>query len=61
MHEDKTIVEFNAKLCDIENEAHVLGEKFPEQKLARKLLRSLLERFSYKVTVIEDAKDITTM
>ena len=61
MHEDETIGEFNARLCDIANETFMLGEKISEEKLVRKTLRSLPKRFAYKVTTIEEAKDMTAM
>ena len=61
MLEDETISNFNSKLCDIANEAFTLGEKYSETKLVRKTLRSLPERFAYKVAAIEEAKDISTM
>ena len=61
MLEDETISDFNSKLCDITNEAFILGEKYSETKLVRKTLRSLPERFAYKVAAIEEAKDVSTM
>ena len=61
MQENETISEFNSKLCDIANEAFALGEKISEEKLVRKALRSLPRRFAYKVTTIEEAKDIQAM
>lgn len=61
MSEDETIVEFNVRLLDIANESFSLGEKISEEKLVRKVLRSLPRRFDMKVTVIEEAHDITTM
>jgi hypothetical protein len=33
----------------------------PDEKLARKILRSLPKRFDMKVTAIEEAQDIATM
>ncbi|MDD0213341.1 hypothetical protein PSY81_23325, partial [Shigella flexneri] len=54
-------IEFNARLCDIANEAFALGEKFSDEKLVRKTLRSLPKRFAYKVTAIEEAKDVRKM
>ncbi|KAI3470733.1 hypothetical protein Pfo_027396 [Paulownia fortunei] len=59
MEDNKTIVDFNAKLCDITNECHALGEKYDDIKLVRKTLRSLPDRFAHKVTAIEEAKDVT--
>ena len=61
MQESETISKFNSKLCDITNKAFALGEKISEEKLVRKALRSLSKRFSYKVTAIEEAKDIQAM
>ena len=48
-------------MCDIANESFALGEKIPEAKLVSKTLRSLPQRFAYKVTAIEEAKNIETM
>ena len=61
MGEEESISEFNARLCDIANEAFALGEKFSDEKLVRKTLRSLPKRFAYKVTAIEEAKDVRKM
>ena len=58
--EDETISDFNSKLCDISNETFTLGEKYSKTKLVRKTLRSLLERFTYKVAAIEEAKNVST-
>ena len=40
------------------NSAFNFGETIPEPKIVRKVLRSLLERFHAKITVIEESKDI---
>ena len=61
MREEETIGDFNARLCDIANEAFALGEKMSEEKLVRKTLRSLPKRFAYKVITIEEAKDVRNM
>ncbi|XP_012852712.1 PREDICTED: uncharacterized protein LOC105972316 [Erythranthe guttata] len=58
MKEDETIADFNSKLCDIANEAHGFGETYPKEKLVRKVLRSLTDRFAYKITAIEEANNI---
>ena len=36
-------------------------KKYSNTKLVRKTLRSLPERFAYKVTAIEEARDVSTM
>ncbi|KAI3453478.1 hypothetical protein Pfo_010141 [Paulownia fortunei] len=61
MEENETIVKFNVKLCDIANEVHALGEKYIDFKLVRKVLRSLPERFAYKVIAIKEVRDLTEL
>ncbi|KAI3444057.1 hypothetical protein Pfo_000722 [Paulownia fortunei] len=61
MEDNETIADFNAKLCDIANECHDLGEKYDDTKLVKKTLRSLPDRFVHKVTAIEEVKDMTIM
>ena len=58
MEEDESFDEFYAKLKDIVSSAFNLGETILEPKIVRKVLRSLLERFYAKITVIEESKDI---
>ncbi|KAL2504823.1 Uncharacterized protein Adt_20444 [Abeliophyllum distichum] len=58
MTDDEAFKDFYARLCDISNQAHSLGEKYSESKLVRKVLRSLPNRFHSKVTAIEESKDI---
>ena len=43
MEDDESFDEFYAKLKDIVNSIFNLGEKIPEPKIVRKILRSLLE------------------
>ncbi|KAK2410184.1 gag-protease polyprotein [Trifolium repens] len=61
MEDDETISEFNTRVRDIANSCFALGEKIHEEKLARKILRSLPKRFSMKVTAIEESQDLSTM
>ncbi|XP_022866024.1 uncharacterized protein LOC111385832 [Olea europaea var. sylvestris] len=58
MKDDETFDEFYAKLNDIVNSSFNLGERIPETKIVRKVLRSLPERFRPKVTAIEESKDL---
>ena len=58
MEEDESFDEFYAKLKDIVNSAFNLGKTIPEPKIARKVLRSLPERFHAKIMAIEESKDI---
>ncbi|XP_012854414.1 PREDICTED: uncharacterized protein LOC105973919 [Erythranthe guttata] len=61
MDESETACDFNSKLCDVSNEAHGLGETYPEVKLVRKVLRSMPDRFTYNVIAIEEASDVDTL
>lgn len=59
--EDKSILDFNVKMREISNTSFALGEKMSEEKLARKILRSLPKRFVMKVTTIEEAQYISNI
>ena len=61
MEQNESFDEFYAKLKDIVNLAFNLGETIPESKVVRKVLRSLLERFHAKITVIEESRDIDSI
>ena len=58
MDEDESFDEFYAKFKDIVNSAFNLGERIPEPKIVRKILRSLPERFHAKITTIEESKNL---
>ncbi|XP_057439907.1 uncharacterized protein LOC130731662 [Lotus japonicus] len=61
MKEDETITDFHMTLRDMENSSFALGERMSEEKLLRKILRSLPKRFQMKVTAIEEAQDISSL
>lgn len=61
MKDDESFDEFNARLSDIVNSCHGLGEPILESKVVRKFLRSLPDRFAPKVTAIEESKDMDQM
>ena len=58
MDKDELFDEFYAKLKDIVNSTFNLGEQILEPKVVKKILKSLLERFHAKITVIEESKDL---
>ncbi|KAK5785791.1 hypothetical protein PVK06_040409 [Gossypium arboreum] len=58
MQENETIGEFYSKLCDLSNQAFSLSNEYSNSKLVRKVLRSLHEIFTIKMSTIEEAKDI---
>ncbi|GMP54403.1 hypothetical protein CsSME_00019594 [Camellia sinensis var. sinensis] len=59
--DSETFDELYAKLSDIVNSSFNLGEKIPESKIVRKILRSLPDRFQPKVTAIEEAQDVDNL
>src|ERR1051325_5885124 len=61
MKEKESIQEFHMNVLEIVGACNALGEKIPEEKLVRKMLRSLPKRFNMKVTAIEEAQDINNM
>ncbi|TYK19191.1 gag-pol polyprotein [Cucumis melo var. makuwa] len=61
MTEDELVSDYNKRVLENANESLLLGEKIPDFKIVRKVLRSLPRKFDMKVTVIEEAHDITTL
>jgi hypothetical protein len=61
MKEDESVHDFHMNVIDFANSFDSLGEKIPEEKLVRKILRSLPRKFNMKVTAIEEAQDISSM
>ncbi|KAK2426944.1 putative mitochondrial protein [Trifolium repens] len=61
MKEEESIQDFHMNLINIANAFETLGEKVSDEKLSRKMLRSLPKRFDMKVTAIEEAQDIANM
>ncbi|KAF5469700.1 hypothetical protein F2P56_013749 [Juglans regia] len=61
MKDDETFDAFYAKLNHVVNSSFNLGDKIPENRIVRKILRSLPERFRPKVTAIEESKDLDNM
>jgi len=53
MEEEEDITQFNGRILEIAGEAYNLGEPIPENRLVKKVLRSLPERFMMKVTAIQ--------
>jgi hypothetical protein len=63
MREDDSVHvhDFHMNIIDYANQFDFLGEKIPEEKLVRKILRSLPKKFDMKVTAIEEAQDISSL
>ncbi|CAM8908352.1 unnamed protein product [Rhodiola kirilowii] len=61
MKEDETIADFNTRVLDISNESFAIGEPMSEEKLVRKVLRSLPKRYAMKALAVKEAQDVTTM
>ena len=61
MLEEESLYDFYPKLYDITNESFALGEKIPESMPMRKIIRSLPNRFQFKITAIEESNNLDTM
>jgi hypothetical protein len=61
MDDDETFDKIFAHLNDNMNSSFNLREKIADNKVVRKILRFLLERFRPKVTAIEESKDLDTI
>jgi len=61
MLEDESIHDCYLNILDMANAFDTLGEKISDEKLVRKILRSLPKRFDMKVTAIEEAQDISCL
>jgi len=61
MLKDESIQDYHLNILDIANAFDSLGEKISEEKLVRKILRSLPKKFDMKVTAIEEAQDLSKM
>lgn len=61
MDDNETFDDFYAKLSDIINSSFKLGELIPENRVDRKILRSLPDRFQPKVVAIEETMDLDAL
>ncbi|KAK2429199.1 gag-protease polyprotein [Trifolium repens] len=61
MKEEETIYDFHMNILDLANSFDSLGERLSDEKMVRKILRSLPKRFDMKVTAIEESQDIASM
>ncbi|KAK2436528.1 gag-protease polyprotein [Trifolium repens] len=61
MKEEETIYDFHMNVLDLANSFDSLGERLSDEKLVRKILRSLPKRFEMKVTAIQEAQNIASM
>jgi hypothetical protein len=58
MKDDETFDEFYACINDIVNSSFNLGEKILDNRIVRKIMRSLPERFRPKVTANEVVEEV---
>ncbi|XP_038890515.1 uncharacterized protein LOC120080043 [Benincasa hispida] len=61
MQDDEILAKFNVRLLDIAYKSFALGEKIRQERLVRKVLRSLPKKFDMKITAIEEAQDISSL
>ncbi|GAU48712.1 hypothetical protein TSUD_281050 [Trifolium subterraneum] len=61
MKEDESVHNVYMNVMDFANSFDDLGEKLSDEKIVRKILRSLTKKFDMKVIAMEEAQDISTM
>jgi len=61
MQEDENIQDYYMNVLDIENSFDSLSERLTDEKLVRKILRSLPNRFDMKVIAAKEAHDTSNM
>jgi len=61
MLKDESIQDYHLNIIYIAISFESLGEKISDEKLVRKILRSLPKRFDIKVTAIEEAQVISSL
>jgi hypothetical protein len=54
MTEEETISTFHSRVQNLMNRASILGEPFTDERVVKKILRSLPKRFRMKVTAIQE-------
>lgn len=61
MKDDESFNQFYYKLTDVGNTSFNLREKIYDSKVMRKIIRSFLEIFKLKVTIVKESKDVDTL
>ena len=61
MKDDESIVEMFTRFTNIINELQALGKVYTESEKVMKILRSLPKKWEIKLTVIQEAKDLTKL
>lgn len=61
MKDGDSITEYFSRVMMVSNDMRNLGEDIPDAKVVEKILRTLVEKYTYVVCAIEESKDITEM
>lgn len=61
MKDGDTITEYFSRVMVVANDMRNLGEDMPDAKVVEKILRTLVEKFTYVVCAIEESKDIKNL
>ncbi|CAA7040784.1 unnamed protein product [Microthlaspi erraticum] len=57
----ETITWYFSRVMEVANNMRNLGEDMPDSKVVEKILRTLVEKFTYVVCAIEESNDIKTL
>ncbi|KAG9450531.1 hypothetical protein H6P81_010496 [Aristolochia fimbriata] len=61
MRDDETILEFEDKIRGIANQSANLGDRIPQDRLVKKVLRSLSSKFKMKRIALEENRSLNDM
>lgn len=61
MQKKRVVWWINTRLSNIVNACYNLVDAIPQDKIVKKVLRSLTKDFQTKVTIIEDQEDLDTL
>ena len=61
MEENECFSDFEIRLMDIVNQSHQLGDPYSDRRIKQKIMRSLPERFEYKVMTLEENSNYKDM
>ena len=61
MKETESVKDFNSRVAEIVNQIKSYGDTIQKQKLVKKILRSLPQKFDHVVAAIEESKELSVL
>ncbi|KAA3478092.1 pleiotropic drug resistance protein 3-like [Gossypium australe] len=61
MKESETVKQYFDKIMAVVNNIRLLGDQFPDSRVVKKVITTLLERYESKISSLEDSRDLSTI